>query len=126
MGMLRWMCDKTIPAMFSRTVSRDSLRNVSRLGLKKESFDGSLDGPFHSIHKEVSSDFLKRNSIFIKEARENIKMSVRIGVKFHGRESYNIRKMLELKGVEISEQEINAVIRALDTLEGDTSNSVEF
>lgn len=68
------------------------------------------------------TDNRKRLAILVKEARENMEVSASLGVKFFGRESYNIKKYLELQGVEISEQDI----RALDEVEDSSSISVEF
>lgn len=110
-----WSKNPLKAAMFSRRINR-----------KKGSVDDSIDGLSLSTQEEVCCDILRRNSILIKEARENMKMCARLGVKYHGRESFNIKKILELKGVEISEQEIKAELKALDKLEGDASISLEF
>lgn len=58
----------------------------------------------------------------IKQARKNMEMSALWGVKYYGRESYNIKKYLELERVEISEKEIEAI----DNLEEGASISMEF
>lgn len=98
-------------------------RKISR---KKGSVDDSIDGPSLATQEEVCCDIPRRNPILVKEARENMKMCARLGVKYHGRESFNIKKILELNGVEISEQEIKAELKALDMLEGDASISLVF
>ena len=76
-----------------KKVRHDSLSNVSGMGSKK----GSFNVTSHSSQEEVSSSARKRNSILIKEARENMKLGVRLGIKYHGRESFNIKKMLKLE-----------------------------
>lgn len=116
-----WTKNPLKAAIFSRTVSRDQIEKRSKslkLGLKKDSFDErSL-----STEGEASSDIRKRNAILIKEARESMEINASLGVKFFGRESYNIKKFLEIQGVDISEQDIKAFI----DLEDGTSISVEF
>lgn len=108
--------------IFSRMYSQDLKENKSRrlkLGLKK----GSNDGPTHmnqeevdrlkrrleeetiastnigTMQEEVSSDIRNRNSRLIKQARKNMELGALWGVKYFGRESYNIKKYLELEGV---------------------------
>jgi len=83
-----WSKNSLKTTLLSRTVSQVSKRNVSRIGLKKGSFVESLDGPTLSIQEEVCSVNCKSNLNLIKEAKENMEMSVRCGENFHGRKSF--------------------------------------
>ena len=110
-----WTKNPLKAAIFSRTVNRDQKEEK----LKKGSF---VEPTFSSEVDSISDDVRKRYAFLIKEARENMEINASLGVKFFGRESYNIKKFLELQGVEISEQDIIAI----DEVEDSASVSVEF
>lgn len=74
------------------------------------------------LQEGVNCESRIRKSRLIKEARETMKQTAKLGVKYHGRESFNIKKFLEAQGVVITEQEI----AELEVVEEDVSNSVEF
>ena len=112
-----WTKNPLKAAIFSKTVNRDKKEDKLK-SLKK----GNFDGPIFSSIADSNSDIRKRYAILIKEARESMEINASLGVKFFGRESYNIKKFLELEGVEISEQDIIAI----DEVEDSASVSVEF
>lgn len=116
-----WTKNPLKAAIVSRTFSRNRKEEKSK-SFKSGSKKGSLVGPTLSNLVEASSDIRKRYTMLIKEARKNMEMGASCGVKFYGRDSYNIKKYLEIQGVDISELEI----KALEDLEEGTSISMEF
>lgn len=73
---------------------------------------GIKEAKWRKIDKEISfsslssCDIHNRNSLLIRQARKKMEMSAFLGVKFHGSESFNIKKFIESEGVDISEKKI--------------------
>lgn len=77
-----------------------------------------------------SNDINHRNSVFLKKAEFVMDIGERCGVKFYGKKSFNLKKIMELEVLNFADKKNRDVDDLMDgdfdDLEDETSLSLEF